>query len=191
MQDDNLNNGLLFLVIFHLKSWAWCVVQLCVSFILQEKVSSRKLKILLFQFSRLYITKTELNKTLLFLRSLFMVGMIYWNPFSLETQYHNLDSNIQFAINLLGYPLPYASCRQEINFSKNACPIIFQSAYLSSNHGVHLKLQSRLQIFPWGRGKTQHEKSTCSQNFSKSRSVIMLLLLLLSRFSRVRLCATP
>lgn len=74
MQDDNLNNGLLFLVIFLLKSWAWCVIQLYVSFILQEKVSNRKLKILLLQFSRLYITKTELNKTLLFLRSLFMGG---------------------------------------------------------------------------------------------------------------------
>ena len=96
MQDDNLNNGLLFLVIFLLKSWAWCVIQLYVSFILQEKVSSGKLKILLLQFSRLYITKTELNKTLLFLRSLFGggAGMVYWNPFSLETQYHNLDSNI-------------------------------------------------------------------------------------------------
>lgn len=175
MQDDNLNNGLLFLVIFLLKSWAWCVIQLYVSFILQEKVSSRKLKILLLQFSRLYITKTELNKTLLFLRSLFMGGgMVYWNPFSLETQYHNLDSNIQFAVNLLGYPLPYVSCRQEIHFSKNAYPLIFQSAHLSSNHGVHLKLQSRLQIFSWGRGKTQHEKSTCSQSFWKSRSVIIL-----------------
>ena len=45
---------------------------------------------------------------------------------------------------------------------------------------------------PWGRKESDRtERPSLSQNYSHQDSMLLLLLLLLSCFGRVQLCATP
>lgn len=99
------------------QSWAWCAIQPCVPCTVQETVSSRKWKILLFQFLRMVSLRCNEAKPFCFWDTCFLVcsvGMIsLW-----KWRCSILGSNNQFAISLLSSPGASMRPRQQINISK-------------------------------------------------------------------------